>query len=135
MVGAADLPEALPACDLVIDAAYGTGFRGVWVAPKVSAPVLAVDIPSGVDGLTGAVTGEPMTASLTVTFAALKPGLLLSPGADHAGPVEVVDIGLDVSRARIHLVEGGDVAAWLPRRAPTATSGRRRSGSSRAHRA
>ena len=118
LVDAADLPEALPACDLVIDAAYGTGFRGEWAAPKVSAPVLAVDIPSGVDGLTGAVTGEPMTAALTVTFAALKPGLLLSPGADHAGQVDVVDIGLDVSRARIHLVEGGDVAAWLPRRAP-----------------
>ena len=47
VLDAADLPEALPPCDLVIDAAYGTGFRGEWVAPTTEAPVLAVDIPSG----------------------------------------------------------------------------------------
>jgi ADP-dependent NAD(P)H-hydrate dehydratase / NAD(P)H-hydrate epimerase len=116
LVDAADLPEALPACDLVIDAAYGTGFRGEWAAPVVSAPVLAVDIPSGVDGLTGAVPGGALAASRTLTFAALKPGLLLAPGGALAGEVEVADIGLDVSGARIHLVEADDVAAWLPRR-------------------
>ena len=51
---AADAPSRLPGCDLVVDAAYGTGFRGDYQAPDPgSAPVLAVDIPSGVDGLTG----------------------------------------------------------------------------------
>ena len=58
VVDAADLPDALPPCDLVIDAAYGTGFRGEWAAPATDAPVLAVDIPSGVDGLTGVAAGR-----------------------------------------------------------------------------
>jgi NAD(P)H-hydrate epimerase len=114
--------RALPHCDLVIDAAYGTGFRGRWSAPALAegTPVLAVDIPSGVDGLTGRV-GEGTTtfeAEATVTFAALKPGLLLEPGASRAGTVTVADIGLDTSRARCHLVEDDDVAGWLPAPAP-----------------
>ena len=117
VVDAADAPRRLPPCDLVVDAAYGTGFRGSWKGPDVGAtPVLAVDIPSGVDGLTGAVGDGVLEAERTVTFAALKPGLLLPPGAASAGEVEVVDIGLDVSRARAHLVERADVAAWLPPR-------------------
>src|SRR5580765_7470798 len=54
IVDAADAPTSVPRADLVIDAAYGTGFRGTWEAPFVGdTPVLAVDIPSGIDGLTG----------------------------------------------------------------------------------
>ncbi len=112
----ADAPGTLPPADLVIDAAFGTGFRGEWSAPTTEAPVLAVDIPSGVDGLTGAVGGQPMAAVRTVTFAALKPGLLLPPGAAYAGEVEVADIGLDVSSVRTQVLEAADVAAVLPRR-------------------
>src|SRR5690606_4972683 len=56
----------------------------------------------------------------TITFAALKPGLLLEPGRSLAGAVALADIGLDVSRATTHLVEGADVAAALPRRRATA---------------
>ncbi len=119
-VPATDLPDHLPAADLVIDAAYGTGFRGAWAAPATGAPVLAVDIPSGVDGLTGAVAGTSLAAVRTVTFAALKPGLVLAPGAAFAGEVVVADIGLDVSGARAHLVEAADLRAWLPQRAVTA---------------
>ncbi len=105
--------------DLVIDAAYGTGFRGTYRAPSVPAgvPVLAVDIPSGVDGDTGQACGEPLRADVTVTFAALKPGLLQGDGPLLAGRVEVVDIGLDVSRARLWVVEDADVARLLPVRA------------------
>ena len=112
------LPDVVPDCDLVIDAAFGTGFRGEYHAPDVrgGTPVLAVDIPSGVDGLTGKVNGSVMRATRTVTFAATKPGLVFHPGAELAGTVEVADIGLDVSRARIHVVEALDVAAWLPKR-------------------
>jgi NAD(P)H-hydrate epimerase len=78
--------------------------------------VLADDIPSGVDGLTGAAGDGAVRADRTVTFAALKPGLLLHPGRALAGDVEVVDIGLDCSRARTHLVDEGDVRGWLPAR-------------------
>ena len=57
---------------------------------------VAVDIPSGVDGLTGAVRGTAVHADRTVTFAALKPGLLFEPGRSHAGEVTVADIGIDL---------------------------------------
>src|SRR5687768_7858012 len=79
VVDAAASPAELPACDLVVDAAYGTGFRGSYRAPRppAGARVLAVDIPSGVDGLTGEADEAAVRADATVTFAALKPGLLL----------------------------------------------------------
>lgn len=120
LLDAKELPPSLPHCDLVIDAAYGTGFHGEWTAPDVDALVLAVDIPSGVDGLTGVARGRVLRADRTVTFAALKPGLLFADGAAHAGEVLVTDIGLDVSAARAHLVEDDDVASWLPVRAAAA---------------
>jgi ADP-dependent NAD(P)H-hydrate dehydratase / NAD(P)H-hydrate epimerase len=111
--------QSLPAADLVLDAAYGTGFRGQWRAPTVGAArVLAVDIPSGVDGLTGQAGGRPVRAASTVTFAALKPGLLFHPGRALAGEVTVADIGLDVSGARVGAVEAADVAGWVPGRPP-----------------
>ena len=114
---AADGPSHLPPSDLVIDAAYGTGFRlrlgGDWIAPDVAgARVLAVDIPSGVDGLTGVASGSPLAAERTITFAALKPGLLYGDGCRLAGDVVVADIGLDASRATAHVVEAADVAGW-----------------------
>jgi NAD(P)H-hydrate epimerase len=112
---AARLP--LPRADLVIDAAYGTGFRGEYDAPDpAGAPVLAVDIPSGVNGLTGEASDGAVRAERTVTFAAVKPGLLLGAGRSLAGRVDVVDVGLDVSGASAGLVGWPDVAAWLPDR-------------------
>ncbi|WP_116999294.1 NAD(P)H-hydrate dehydratase [Desertimonas flava] len=118
---ATDAPAVLPASDLVIDAAYGTGFRGEYAAPDPSgAPVLAVDIPSGVNGLTGAAGEGAVTAQRTITFAALKPGLVFGAGKQLAGIVEVADIGLDVTRAAAHVIEATDVARWLPSRAADA---------------
>ena len=74
--------DVLVGIDLVIDAAYGTGLSRPYEFPEVApgVPVLAVDIPSGVDGLTGESLGRPRRADETVTFAALKPGLLHEPG-------------------------------------------------------
>lgn len=98
-------PAVLPPCDLVIDAAFGTGFRRTYDPPDVPAeiPVLAVDVP----------TGGVVEADVTVTFAALKPQHLF----DDCGVVEVADIGLDAaSAARAWLVEDDDVVAALPRR-------------------
>jgi ADP-dependent NAD(P)H-hydrate dehydratase / NAD(P)H-hydrate epimerase len=121
VVEAADAPTSLPPADLAIDAAYGTGFRGGYGAPDpAGAPVLACDIPSGVDGLTGAADDGAVRATATLTFAALKPGLLFEPGASRAGSVTVADIGLGVSGSRAHLVEPADVAEWLPTRPPEA---------------
>jgi NAD(P)H-hydrate epimerase len=63
VVDAAGAPPALPRSDLVVDAAYGTGFRGEYHAPDPSgAPVLAVDIPSGVDGTTGEAGDDAVRA-------------------------------------------------------------------------
>ncbi|MDQ3470415.1 MAG: NAD(P)H-hydrate dehydratase, partial [Actinomycetota bacterium] len=121
VVEATDCPSTLPSCDLVIDAAYGTGFRGEWWAPRVgSTPVLAVDIPSGVDGATGTAGRGVLAADRTVTFQGLKPGLLFGPGRWLAGEVDVADIGLDVSATMAHLVGHDDVAQWWRPRPPTA---------------
>jgi ADP-dependent NAD(P)H-hydrate dehydratase / NAD(P)H-hydrate epimerase len=120
----------LPASDLVIDAAYGTGFRGVYDPPAVGgAPVLAVDIPSGLHGDTGALGDgagpagpgghkqDALRAVATVTFQAYKPGLLLGEGPQRCGSVVVADIGLGPlvdAIAAAWLVTDGDVG-WLPR--------------------
>ena len=123
---AAMRPPMLPPCDLVIDAAYGTGFRGDWIAPGIESTsggrplVLAVDIPSGVNALTGAAGHGVLAADRTVTFQALKPGLVFGAGRELAGDVDVVDIGLDVSSATQHLVGAADVAGWWPTRSADA---------------
>lgn len=91
------------ACDLVIDALFGAGLsrdlsgealRAVeWInAAKV--PVVAVDLPSGIDGASGQVRGGAVRASQTVTFCRLKPAHLLMPGRIYAGKVSAADIGI-----------------------------------------
>ena len=104
--------------DLVVDAAYGTGFHGELHAPAVDPgiPVLAVDIPSGVSADTGEALGEPLAADRTVTFGALKPGLVQWHGRRLAGSIVLAGIGLDVSRARMGLVEDSDVVSRLAER-------------------
>jgi ADP-dependent NAD(P)H-hydrate dehydratase / NAD(P)H-hydrate epimerase len=111
MIEAADAPERIASVDLVIDAAYGTGFSGSYEPPEVASgtPVLAVDIPSGVHGDSGQIGGRALRADRTVTFAALKPGLLMGEGAAAAGPVTVADIGIPIVGATIGLVEDSDL--------------------------
>ena len=117
VVDAVSAPEVLPECDLVIDAAYGTSFRGDYTAPHPGgAPVLSVDLPSGLDGDTGEAGAEVVRADATVTFAALKPGLLLGRGPDLAGAVSVADIGLDVGEPSAHLIEDADARLAMPPR-------------------
>lgn len=82
---------------LLIDGVLGTGARGGWEPPRVPdrvAAVVACDLPSGVDADTGHVAGGVIPADVTVTFGALKTGLVVGAGAHAAGRVELVDIGL-----------------------------------------
>jgi NAD(P)H-hydrate epimerase len=126
----AAVDRAFDRADVAVDAMYGTGFQGVLegaaaLAARRSAslPTVAVDIPSGIDGLTGRAEGDAVRAVSTVTFAARKPGVCFEPGRSHAGRVHVADIGIDVTGAidggsSLGLVEAGDVREWLVPRSP-----------------
>ncbi len=112
--------------DVVIDALFGTGFHGVPRPPAAAliervngcgAPVVAVDVPSGVDASTGEVATVAVQAALTVTFHGRKVGLAVAPGRFHAGRVVVADIGLDpVETVARRATEA--LLRLVPRRAP-----------------
>ena len=123
------LDRELGRADVAVDAIFGTGFRGAAAGSYAEAigalaasaiPIVAVDIPSGVNGETGAVEGAAVRSDLTVTFGAPKPGLVMLPGATHAGIVEVQQIGFptDLIRSDLVLLEAEDVAAMVPSREP-----------------
>jgi len=116
----------------VVDALLGTGFQGVprgAVAEAIDAinaahvPVVSVDAPSGVDASTGAVGGGAVSASVTVTFHAAKPGLWIRPGKAHAGEVQTLDIGIPrgaPAASEVGLIAPSILAA-LPRRGAAST--------------
>ncbi|MFI5047659.1 MAG: NAD(P)H-hydrate dehydratase [Acidimicrobiia bacterium] len=123
--------RAIARADLVIDAMYGTGFRGAldgdaaWLAGEIGASpavVIAVDIPSGIDGATGAASGAAVAADLTVTFAARKPGVVFEPGRSLSGAVEVADIGISVDDDLVGAVslDRVDVLELVPPRSAVA---------------
>jgi hydroxyethylthiazole kinase-like uncharacterized protein yjeF len=120
------ISRELDRADLVIDALLGVGStrapegaigKAIEFLETVTVPVLAVDVPSGVNSDTGAVPGSAVTAHATVTFTGFKPGLLFAPGVEHAGRIEVADIGIPDPATEITMLEASDMAAWLPRRA------------------
>ncbi len=99
-------PAALVDCDLIIDALFGAGLdRDVEGLPRAmigamnasGMPIVAVDLPSGVNGTSGAVMGIAVDATSTTTFFRRKTGHLLLPGRLHCGAIEVVDIGIPVN--------------------------------------
>lgn len=120
--------------DLVVDALLGTGVKGalrglfaemVEFINSLAAPVLAVDIPTGVNADTGTVDGPAIRATATATMALLKRGLLFSPGREHAGQVHIVDISMPpqvalLKDSNVRLVEKADIKALLPQRSPDA---------------
>ena len=118
---AAAEPRLVAGADLVIDGMFGIGGRGelrpeaAALARAAGAVTVAVDIPSGVDADTGEVAGVAVEADVTVTFGALKAGLLVGAGAEHAGEVRLVDIGLEPSLldAPLSVLEERDVRALL----------------------
>jgi hydroxyethylthiazole kinase-like uncharacterized protein yjeF len=125
---AAEPPGPAAACvrgaDLVLDGIVGIGGAGglrpgaaeLAEAAGDAGARVAVDVPSGVDADTGAVAGAAFGADLTVTFGCLKPGLLVGAGADRAGELRLVDIGLApyLPPASVRVLERADVAALLP---------------------
>jgi hydroxyethylthiazole kinase-like uncharacterized protein yjeF len=127
----------LPArVDLVVDGIVGIGASGGLRAPAdglvarlpglrtgagTRTPVVAVDVPSGVDVDTGDVPGAAVTADVTVTFGCLKPAHVVGPAAARAGRVELVDIGIGPTlRAdpAVLVPDAADVAGWWPRLGP-----------------
>jgi NAD(P)H-hydrate epimerase len=96
-------PELLEGAGLAIDAIFGAGLArplqgqaraAVEALAKSGIPSVAIDVPSGVDGASGAVRGIAAPAAITVTFFRKKPGHLLLPGRDLCGEVELTDIGI-----------------------------------------
>ena len=110
--------------DLIVDALFGTGFHGeprpeaaalIQRMNGAGAPIVSVDVPSGVDASTGEVAGEAVRAALTVTMHAPKVGLVVAPGRFHAGEVDVVDIGLEPAETEHRLVTD-ELLDRVPRR-------------------
>jgi hydroxyethylthiazole kinase-like uncharacterized protein yjeF len=131
----------IDASDLIVDGLLGIGGHGGLREPfaglaagsqrarQAGATVVAVDLPSGIDADTGAVEGPAVRADVTVTFGAIKPGLLIDPGARHAGAVELVDIGLGPyleTEPAASAPQRDDIAELLPR--PGAESDKYRRG-------
>lgn len=131
------LQDSLLACQLVVDAIFGTGFRGtaqdlpaqaIELINLSAAFVCALDIPSGVETDTGHVWGPAVQADLTVTLALPKLGLLLYPGRQYAGELAVRPIGyprvlIEQYASKLEWVERAWVAEHLPQRHPYSHKG------------
>ncbi len=138
----AGLQVELPLAEVIIDALLGTGIRGAVTGTAAGVieaingsgrPVVAVDLPSGLNADTGAVDGPCVRASLTVTFALPKYGLVEFPGAGFVGDLIVGDIGMPrpVMRAdhiQTWVTDAGEVAAWLPARTESRDSNKGKFG-------
>ncbi len=128
----------LAGADLVIDAMLGTGLlrdlEGTWLLAveavnAAAVPVVAVDLPSGLDGASGRVLGAAVRADTTVTFIGRKQGLYLGAGPDHAGEIVFGDLGVPPGRVSrvaptLRLFDGDDQVRLLPRRSRTAHKGK-----------
>jgi NAD(P)H-hydrate epimerase len=131
------LQDILAWSDVVVDALLGVGLSSELKGVHASAvdalnnsgrPVVAIDIPTGIDADTGAVMGRAVKADLTVTMALLKRGLVLYPGASYAGLVRVADIGIpfeavESEKIKVHLLDRSYAWGISGRRNPDAHKG------------
>ena len=126
IIPAGQLPGAAPRHDrmpeIVVDAIVGIGGRPGLRPEAVAAldlldgvPIVAVDIPSGVDVDTGELAGPHVRAAVTVTFGTHKVAHLVDPAASACGPVHLVELGLDLPEARVSALQPADAATLLPR--------------------
>ena len=115
---------AVEQADVIVDALFGTGFHGepreeaaatIERINAAGAPVVSVDVPSGVDSSTGEVAGVAVRATVTVTFHGRKLGLAIAPGLFHAGEVVVADIGLEPVETEHRLVTPA-ILSLVPRK-------------------
>jgi hydroxyethylthiazole kinase-like uncharacterized protein yjeF len=123
---AAEIVLALSDADLIVDAVFGVGLKDaprgdsaaiIVAMDDADAPVLSVDLPSGVDADTGAVPGAAVHADVTVTFGWMKAGSLVYPGAEHVGQLVVADIGLpepDDLDGALEVWSADDLAGLMP---------------------
>lgn len=119
---ASDLPPSGGRPDVVVDGIVGIGGRPglrddavAALAACEGAPVVAVDVPSGLAVDTGEVDGTHVTADVTVTFGTHKVAHLVEPAASACGAIHLVDLGLDLPDAEVEALQPDDVAALLPR--------------------
>ncbi len=140
-VSANPSPEAMRAAlaqsDLIVDALLGTGLSApvqdpyrmaVDLVNAANRPVIAVDLPSGIHADTGAVMGAAVRADVTVTFGLPKLGLYTGAGLEHAGTVEIVDIGIPPIfvgpiDSHLSLITGDTVRLLIPARRPASHKG------------
>jgi len=124
------LEELVAGSDLLVDAIFGTGLQrevsgifaqAVQCLNRATAPVVAVDLPSGIDSDSGQPLGVAVRATLTCACGMAKPGHFLQPGREYAGQLKVIDIGIpaavmDRAGAALDLLDARTVAPWLPAR-------------------
>ncbi len=124
-----ELPELISANNIIVDAVFGTGLsRNVTGLPakaieamnKAEAYRIAVDIPSGINADTGEILGTAFKADATITFQHLKRGLILFPGREYAGKVEVASIGMSSKEYKFdnceYCLEYDDIIRLIPKR-------------------
>ena len=131
------LSSAIASADLVVDGILGTGLKGtvrglparvIKMINASSALVVAVDIPSGLDGETGEASGAAVRAAVTVTMGLPKTGLVRGEGLDYCGRVVVADIGFPPELAekvpgRLEMISGGELSLLLSPRRPVSHKG------------
>jgi hydroxyethylthiazole kinase-like uncharacterized protein yjeF len=133
----AKLPAAIKGAAVLVDAVFGTGLNApvegryadlFHLMNASGIPILAVDIPSGLDADRGVPLGVAIQAEATATFGFAKLGQVIYPGIDHVGALAVVDIGIASEavaevRPRTRLLEPSEVGPLVPVRAPDAHKG------------
>lgn len=138
--GLAESLDVAGDCEVVVDALFGTGLTkplaGLFAAAAeqislLPAPVVAVDLPSGLSGSVAQPLGPHATAELTVTFAALKVAHVFPPTSDAVGTVVIADLGIpprlieevEEEEGELHLLRPEDLAELLPDREPDGHKG------------